>query len=89
MLTSVRCFSCHKVVAHYERCLSEGRRNGADMETLMDELKISRICCRRMLMTAARENTTANYTWRDREQSRGRTKVHAVNHQIRTIVDIK
>ncbi|KAL1301788.1 hypothetical protein AAFC00_005983 [Neodothiora populina] len=51
MIIPIRCFSCGKVVAdlweRYLKLLDSGMQDGA----AMDELGLTRYCCRRMLMT--------------------------------------
>ncbi|CAH2448666.1 RNA polymerase subunit ABC10-beta [Komagataella phaffii CBS 7435] len=51
MIIPVRCFSCGKVVGDkwdaYLRLLEEGKQEG----DALDELKLKRYCCRRMVLT--------------------------------------
>ena len=51
MIIPVRCFSCGKVVANdYERYLKLLETDMKE-EQALDELKLKRYCCRRMLLT--------------------------------------
>jgi DNA-directed RNA polymerase subunit N (RpoN/RPB10) len=51
MLIPIRCFTCGKVVGnkweHFQQLLS----NDVDEGTALDELKLRRYCCRRMILT--------------------------------------
>ncbi len=49
MIIPVRCFTCGKVIGNkYETYLTYG--NGQE-KLALDELKLNRYCCRRMLLT--------------------------------------
>ena len=51
MIIPVRCYSCGKTVGHlYEKYQELLSRDYTEAEAL-DELKLSRYCCRRMIMT--------------------------------------
>ena len=51
MLIPVRCFSCNKVIGgHYEQFI-ERRANGEDPSEVMDDLGVSRYCCRTIFVS--------------------------------------
>jgi DNA-directed RNA polymerase subunit N len=47
----VRCFTCGKVISIVWEEYKERRDSGEDPGKILDELGISRYCCRRMLLT--------------------------------------
>ena len=53
MLVPVRCFTCGNLIADKYDNYQIKLKVGEDPEKILDELKISRYCCRRMLVTTA------------------------------------
>ena len=51
MIIPVRCFSCGKVVASYWEDFARRTRAGEDPQKVLDEMGLSRYCCRRMLIS--------------------------------------
>ncbi|EAR94151.2 DNA-directed RNA polymerase II subunit (macronuclear) [Tetrahymena thermophila SB210] len=55
MIIPVRCFTCGKVVGHmwndFLQMISESNPNKKDMKSALDELRLNRYCCRRMILT--------------------------------------
>jgi DNA-directed RNA polymerase subunit N len=52
MMIPVRCFSCGQVVAdRWEEFDMRVNKNKEDPEKVLGELKVSRYCCRRMLIS--------------------------------------
>jgi DNA-directed RNA polymerase subunit N len=47
----VRCFTCGKPVAHYFKDFKERTAAGETPKAVMDDLGLSRFCCRRMIIT--------------------------------------
>jgi DNA-directed RNA polymerase subunit N len=47
----VRCLSCGKVVSAYYEEYQKRTEDGEDPKKVLDELGISRYCCRRMFIT--------------------------------------
>jgi DNA-directed RNA polymerase subunit N len=47
----VRCFTCGKVIARYHPRYIQEIEKGRDPKDVLDELKIMRYCCRRMLLS--------------------------------------
>ncbi len=51
MMIPIRCFSCGQVVAdkweEYDRRVN---KNKEDSRTVLDQMKVTRYCCRRMLI---------------------------------------
>jgi DNA-directed RNA polymerase subunit N len=47
----VRCFTCGKVIASSWEEFSRRKNAGEDPATVLDDLGITRYCCRRMLLT--------------------------------------
>ncbi len=53
MMVPVRCFSCGKAIGQaYEEFL-ERVKKGEKAEKVLDDLKITRYCCRRMIFSQA------------------------------------
>jgi DNA-directed RNA polymerase subunit N len=52
MLTSVRCFTCGKLVADKYSEYSNRVKAGEDPAKTMDSLNIKRYCCRRMFVSS-------------------------------------
>jgi len=52
MLTSVRCFTCGKLVADKYSEYSNRVKAGEDPAKAMDSLNIKRYCCRRMFVSS-------------------------------------
>ena len=52
MLTSVRCFTCGKLVADKYSEYSNRVKAGKDPAKAMDSLNIKRYCCRRMFVSS-------------------------------------
>ena len=53
MLVPVRCFTCGNLIADKYDNYQTKLKIGEDPEKILDELKINRYCCRRMLVTTA------------------------------------
>ena len=53
MLIPVRCFTCGNLIADKYDDYKAKLKVGEDPEKILDELKINRYCCRRMLVTTA------------------------------------
>jgi DNA-directed RNA polymerase subunit N len=52
MLAPVRCFTCGKLIANiYNEYLTQ-LKQGEEPNKIMDSLKITRYCCRRMLVSS-------------------------------------
>ena len=51
MLIPVRCFTCGNLIADKYDSYQTKLKIGEDPEKILDELKINRYCCRRMLLT--------------------------------------
>ena len=52
MLIPVRCFTCGNLIADKYDDYQNKIRSGEDPAKVLDELGISRYCCRRMLLTS-------------------------------------
>ncbi|MCX6800964.1 MAG: DNA-directed RNA polymerase subunit N [Candidatus Diapherotrites archaeon] len=50
MIMPVRCFSCGKPVAGFYEEFKERTEKGESPEKVLDDLKVKRYCCRRMLL---------------------------------------
>ena len=53
MLIPVRCFTCGNLIADKYDSYQTKLKIGEDPEKILNELKINRYCCRRMLVTTA------------------------------------
>ena len=53
MLVPVRCFTCGNLIADKYDNYQTKLKIGEDPEKILNELKINRYCCRRMLVTTA------------------------------------
>ena len=53
MLVPVRCFTCGNLIADKYDNYQTKLKLGEDPEKILNELKINRYCCRRMLVTTA------------------------------------
>ncbi|MBS3062111.1 MAG: DNA-directed RNA polymerase subunit N [Candidatus Diapherotrites archaeon] len=51
MIVPVRCFSCNKVIADQYEEYAARIGKGENPEKVLDDLGLSRYCCRRMLLT--------------------------------------
>jgi DNA-directed RNA polymerase subunit N len=51
MIIPVRCFTCGKVVGSAYRPFVERTRAGEEPRKVLDELGLSRYCCRRMILS--------------------------------------
>ena len=51
MLIPVRCFTCGNLIADKYEDYQTKIKAGEDPEKVLNELKINRYCCRRMLLT--------------------------------------
>jgi len=51
MIIPVRCFSCNKVIGHLWEEYSRRVSNGEDPKKVLDDLGITRYCCRRMFLS--------------------------------------
>ena len=52
MLVPVRCFTCGKLIADKYEDYQNKIKTGDEPQKVLDELKIERYCCRRMLLTS-------------------------------------
>ena len=52
MLVPVRCFTCGKLIADKYEDYQNKIKTGEEPQKGLDELKIERYCCRRMLLTS-------------------------------------
>ena len=52
MLVPVRCFTCGKLIADKYDDYQNKIKTGEEPQKVLDELKIERYCCRRMLLTS-------------------------------------
>lgn len=46
----IRCFNCNKVIGKYEQKYNNLLESGKTPKEALDELKMSRYCCRRMFL---------------------------------------
>jgi len=53
MIIPVRCFTCGKVVGSAYQSFVDRTRAGDDPRAVLDELGLSRYCCRRMILSHA------------------------------------
>jgi DNA-directed RNA polymerase subunit N len=53
MIIPVRCFTCGKVVASSFQAFVERSRAGEDPRAVLDDLGLTRYCCRRMILSNA------------------------------------
>jgi len=53
MIIPVRCFTCGKVVASAWPAFVERTRTGEEPGKVLDDLGLSRYCCRRMILSNA------------------------------------
>ena len=51
MIIPVRCFSCGKVVGDFYEKFRERTEKGESPEKVLDDLGITRYCCRRMIFS--------------------------------------
>ncbi|MDD5163537.1 MAG: DNA-directed RNA polymerase subunit N [Candidatus ainarchaeum sp.] len=51
MMVPVRCFSCGKILASFYEDFVKRVNLGENAEKVLDEMGITRYCCRRMLLT--------------------------------------
>ena len=51
MIVPVRCFSCGKVVGESYEAFKERTEKGEDPEKVLDDLGITKYCCRRMIFS--------------------------------------
>jgi len=51
MIIPIRCFTCGKVIADKWDPFKQRTQQGEDPKDVLDELGLSRYCCRRMLLT--------------------------------------
>ena len=51
MIIPIRCFTCGKLVADKWDEYIERLKKGEDAKKVLDDLKLNRYCCRRMLIT--------------------------------------
>lgn len=47
----VRCFTCGKPVAHHFKDFKERTTAGENPKAVMDDMGLTRFCCRRMIIT--------------------------------------
>jgi len=51
MIIPIRCFTCGKLIADKWEPFIEKIKKGEDRKKTLDDLKVKRICCRRMIIT--------------------------------------
>lgn len=51
MIIPIRCFTCGKLIADKWEPFLERVKKGDDRKKTLDDLKLKRICCRRMIIT--------------------------------------
>ena len=51
MIIPIRCFSCGSVIADKLETLESRTSNGENPAEILDDLKVTRYCCRRMLLS--------------------------------------
>jgi len=51
MMIPVRCFTCGKVIGDKWEEFSRRVKNGEDPKDVLDDLGVTRYCCRRMLLS--------------------------------------
>lgn len=53
MIVPVRCFTCGKLIGDkYKEFITRTREKGEDPQAVLDSLGLTRICCRRMIVSA-------------------------------------
>jgi DNA-directed RNA polymerase subunit N len=50
MIIPIRCFTCGKVIASYYEQYLERKEKGEEPQMILDEMGLSRYCCRRMII---------------------------------------
>lgn len=51
MIIPIRCFTCGKVIADKWEPFDQRTKAGEDPKAVLDDLGLTRYCCRRMLLT--------------------------------------
>jgi DNA-directed RNA polymerase subunit N (RpoN/RPB10) len=51
MIIPIRCFTCNKVIGHLWKEYNKYIKNGEECGKALDNLGLSRYCCRRMLLS--------------------------------------
>ncbi|WP_410767110.1 DNA-directed RNA polymerase subunit N [Haloferax sp. DFSO60] len=52
MMIPVRCFTCGKVIGeHWDEFQARAREEGEDPAEVLDDLGVTRACCRRMMVS--------------------------------------
>jgi len=51
MIVPIRCFTCGKLIADKWEPFIEKIKKGEERKKTLDDLKLKRICCRRMIIT--------------------------------------
>ncbi|MDD4280647.1 MAG: DNA-directed RNA polymerase subunit N [Candidatus Methanofastidiosa archaeon] len=51
MIVPIRCFTCGKPIGHLYREYCERTAEGENSKDVLDDLGLSRYCCRRMFLT--------------------------------------
>jgi DNA-directed RNA polymerase subunit N len=51
MLIPVRCFTCGAIIGDKYEAFAEKLKNGEKVKEALDNLKVTRYCCRRMLLS--------------------------------------
>jgi DNA-directed RNA polymerase subunit N len=51
MIIPVRCFTCGKPIGHLYARFKERVENGEASQKVLDDLGLTRYCCRRMILT--------------------------------------
>ena len=53
MILPVRCFTCGKLIGDkYKEFVTRTKEKGEDPQAVLDSLGLTRICCRRMMVSA-------------------------------------
>ena len=50
MIIPMRCFSCGKPIAHLWEEFEERKKNNENLKKVLDDLGLTRYCCRAMLL---------------------------------------
>lgn len=53
MIIPIRCFTCGKVIASLYEQYKERVKAGEDADKVLDDLGLTRYCCRRMILSHA------------------------------------
>lgn len=75
----VRCFTCNKVIGRYEEAY-EARVPKVGCKQALNELNITRFCCRRMFLTHVKQiDRLLNFQQQNIEEHKKKDHVHIQN----------